>query len=135
MEENMKKKIIIGIIMILAIGIAFGVKYAIDFSYYEKTMPTVSVQDIDFKEIKDGVYEGSFDARIISATAQVTVSEGKVTKIELLKHKYEKGGAAVAIIDEVIKKQSLKVDVVSGATESSKTILKSIENALNGNAE
>lgn len=35
------------------------------------------------------------------------------------------------INDWVIEKQSLKVDLVSGATASSKVILKAIEKALN----
>ena len=39
-------------------------------------------------------------------------------------------GPAVAVIDEILKSQSLDVDVVSGATNSSKTIMKAIENAL-----
>jgi len=38
--------------------------------------------------------------------------------------------AAELITDMVIDSQSLKVDVVSGATYSSKIILKAIENAL-----
>ena len=37
------------------------------------------------------------------------------------------------LINNVIKNQSLDVDVVSGATVSSKAILKAIENALNNN--
>ena len=52
------------------------------------------------------------------------------TKEQLLEHQTGLGGKAEAIIDQVIQNQSLEVDAVSGATTSSKTILKAIENAL-----
>ena len=40
------------------------------------------------------------------------------------------GNKAETIVDDVVDKQTLDVDTVSGATVSSKVILKSIENAL-----
>jgi len=40
------------------------------------------------------------------------------------------GGKAESIVDDVIAKQSLDVDVVTGATYSSSTILKAIEDSL-----
>jgi len=41
-----------------------------------------------------------------------------------------KGKPAEAIVDSVVAAQSLQVDIVSGATLSSKCILKAIEVAL-----
>ena len=41
-----------------------------------------------------------------------------------------KGSQAEKIVNEVVNKQSLDVDLVSGATISSKVIIKSVENAL-----
>jgi len=48
----------------------------------------------------------------------------------ILEHDNGKGGKAEKIVDDVIKAQSLNVDVVSGATVSSKVILKAGEMAL-----
>ena len=53
-----------------------------------------------------------------------------MTIIELLEHRTERGESALAIVDEILEAQSFDVDVVSGATNSSKKILKAVENAL-----
>jgi uncharacterized protein with FMN-binding domain len=129
MKKN--RRITIGVLAaVLVIGLILGGKYALDLMYYKEAMAAVTVSDIDVKDVKDGTYVGSYDAKIISATVRVTVKDGKMTDIELLEHKYDRGGPAVAIVDEILKEQSLDVDVVSGATNSSKTILKAVENAL-----
>ena len=52
-------------------------------------------------------------------------------EIVLIEHKNERGAAAEEITDKVIAAQSLQVDTISGATSSSKVVLKAIENALN----
>ena len=130
MRKN--KKIILGVIAAgILIGVFFGGKYVLDLMYYKDEMSTVNIDNIDLKDVCDGTYIGSYDAKIISATVSVSVKNGRMTDIELLEHKYERGGLAASIIDEVLKEQSLEVDAVSGATNSSKTILKAVENALN----
>ncbi|HWQ78570.1 MAG TPA: FMN-binding protein [Anaerovoracaceae bacterium] len=130
-----RKKIILGIIAaVLLVGLAFGVKYYRDFEYYQKAMSALTIENIDPKDIKDGTYTGSFDARVISAVTRVTVKDGKITNIELLEHKNGRGKPAEAIVDKILEEQSLDVDAVSGATNSSKTILKAVENALNNGA-
>ena len=53
----------------------------------------------------------------------------------LIHNKTERGQKAEQVTQEVISSQSLKVDIVSGATNSSKVILKAIENALESSAE
>jgi uncharacterized protein with FMN-binding domain len=60
----------------------------------------------------------------------VTVKNHTIKKIELLKHKNGQGQGAEIIPDKVMEVQSLKVDSVSGATYSSKVILKAIQDAL-----
>lgn len=127
-----KNKVILGIVAAaLLVGLAVGGKYALDLSYYKETMAKVEIGDIDLSKVKDGTYEGSYDARIISAAVRVTVMDGKITDVRLLEHKYDRGGSAEAVVHDILKEQSLDVDMVSGATNSSKTILKAVENALN----
>jgi hypothetical protein len=58
------------------------------------------------------------------------VKTGAITAITVLDHSHGPGHGSDAIIDRVIAAQSLDVDVVSGATLSSKVILKAIETAL-----
>ena len=61
---------------------------------------------------------------------EVIVKEKQITEIKIIKHTNGQGGEAEAILDTVIDAQSLQVDVISGATYSSKVILLAIEDAL-----
>ncbi|QTX33854.1 FMN-binding protein [Aminithiophilus ramosus] len=61
---------------------------------------------------------------------RVTVEGGVVTAIDLLRHENGRGEKAEIVVDRVLAAQSLRVDAVSGATGSSKVILKAIERAL-----
>jgi uncharacterized protein with FMN-binding domain len=60
----------------------------------------------------------------------VTVQEAKITAIQLVKHRHGKGEAAERIVDDIITRQSLQVETISGATYSSLAILKAVEKAL-----
>ncbi|MNW05080.1 FMN-binding domain protein [compost metagenome] len=70
---------------------------------------------------------------------QVTVTAGQISDIQILKGALDKNGeplelkSGLSIADlfnHVIKSQSLQVDVISGATLTSKAHLKALENAL-----
>jgi len=63
---------------------------------------------------------------------QVTVSSGKVSEIRLLSSSDpgKKNTQQDVLYDRVIKGQSLQVDVISGATLTSKAYLRAVENAL-----
>jgi len=91
----------------------------------------MSISDIDLSKIEDGIYAGSCIAFPVSAEVEVTINNNKITNIELKKHSNGQGSQAEVIPDKVVKAQTLEVDIVSGATYSSKVILKAIENALN----
>ncbi|TFG82803.1 MAG: FMN-binding protein [Erysipelotrichales bacterium] len=124
------KRILYGVGIIAIGAFAFGLKYLLDVSEYKQNMATVEIRTTDITKLDDSVYVGSYDAKIIAATVEVTVAEGMIKEIVLVDHKYDHGGPAVEVIDEIIANQTLEVDVVSGATNSSKTILKAVENAL-----
>jgi uncharacterized protein with FMN-binding domain len=126
-----KKRIIGGLIaVIMLVGLAIGGKYTLDLMYYKEAMSKVDISDVDLSKVKDGFYEGTYDARLVAATVRVTVKDGMMTDIRLLEHKYDRGGPAEVIVEEILNEQSLDVDAVSGATNSSRTLLKAVENAL-----
>jgi uncharacterized protein with FMN-binding domain len=84
----------------------------------------------DPQGVPDGTYEGAYRVFPVKVRLRVTIAAGRIENIELLEHFNGKGTAAEALIPRVIERQSLDVDIVSGATYSSKAILKAIENAL-----
>ncbi|OOM69983.1 FMN-binding domain protein [Clostridium puniceum] len=125
------KRIVFIVIIIAVIGAGtFGIKYLIDVQNYKKTISNLKIDTIDISNIPDGKYTGVCDTKFVGSEVLVTVKDKKITDIKLVNHKNERGKPAEVILENVIKAQSLKVDTISGATNSSKVILKSIENAL-----
>ena len=88
------------------------------------------VDDISPSAVRDGTYEGKQVNTPITAEVEVVVKEGAITEIKVLEHSHGPGHGADAIIDRVVAAQSLKIDAVSGASLSSKVMLKAIETAL-----
>lgn len=92
---------------------------------------TATMPDLASKA--DGVYRGNYNlsGAPVKATLDVTIQNQKIVKIEIIQHFCSPfGKKAEKIIDSIIDSQNLNVDAVSGATASSKTILKAVENAL-----
>ncbi len=127
---NVKKIVIIAICIAALSGGIFGINYLISLYNYKKIVSEIDIKSVNLSNVHDGTYTGSCDAIFVGAEVEVIVKDKKITDIKLLNHKTEKGKPAEVIVDDVKKKQSLQVDAISGATNSSKVILKAIENAL-----
>ena len=95
------------------------------------TGKTIIGGPISHANLKDGTYDGSAGNGPVKVKAMVTISDQKITDIELIEHRTWKGGAAEGIIPgRIIETQSTKVDVVSGATMSSVAIMNAVEDAV-----
>ena len=130
MVDIKNKILLLFLCLMLIVGLTYGAKYLYDLKIYKDKTSSLTISNIDLSKVKDGVYIGKYDAKLVAAETRVTVKNGKIINIELLEHKNERGKSAESILSKVISSQSLNVDAVSGATNSSKIILKSIENAL-----
>jgi uncharacterized protein with FMN-binding domain len=123
----MKKKILI----ILLCTILFAL---IGASLYLKTLVndvnSITVSNLNMANITDGIYVGEYSITPVYVEVEVSVTEHKITNIKIIEHENGLGGKAEKIVDNVISRQSLEVGAVSGATVSSKCIIKAIENAL-----
>jgi uncharacterized protein with FMN-binding domain len=84
----------------------------------------------DLSLVADGSWKGSYSQGPIKVEVEVVMAAHRIESVRILKHRTMKGKPAEAIVDSVVAAQSLQVDVVSGATASSKCILKAIEVAL-----
>jgi len=115
------------------LALFFGGRYLYQTWEYKKIVSEIKIQNPDLSTIEHGVYRGFFDAILVAADVSVTVEGNRIESIKIEKHKNEKGKSAEAITDRVIAEQSIEVDAISGATNSSKVILKAIENALTQN--
>lgn len=126
-----KKVLMLFVLVIIIAGIFIGVKLINDLNAYKAQVDAISISDVDLSKIEDGVYTGYYDAKLVSAKVRVTVKNHRIERIELTEHNNGRGKPAEIIPDKVVEARSLDVDTVSGATSSSKVILKAIENALN----
>lgn len=81
---------------------------------------------------KDGVYYGTGEGYRGDITVAVTISNKTIQDIQVTAAEDDQAflTKAKAILEQVKKKQSTDVDVVSGATFSSRGILEAINNAL-----
>jgi uncharacterized protein with FMN-binding domain len=96
-----------------------------------KKIEALTVEDVPVASVKDGDYQAEQDYIPVTAKVRVSVRDGRITEIKLLRHSHGPGHGADAIVDRVVASQSLRVDAVSGASYSSKVVLKAIETALN----
>lgn len=127
----MKKKILFYVLSVIAIaGIIALFMYLKSVNDYKHQVATLQIHEIDLSTIPDGTYVGDCNVDFIYAKLEVTVKNGVISEISLIQHKNDKGKPAEKIIDNIIKEQSVDVDAVSGATNSSKVIMKAVENAL-----
>lgn len=88
------------------------------------------VKNINPANVKNGIYTGSADNKLVKATVSVEVHNGRIQNIKILEHDTLLGKPAEKIIKSIVEQQSLEVDAVTSATYSSDTIRKAIENAL-----
>ena len=121
------------LVIIMAICIVGNiVTYIIDFKNYQQKVTNLVFEDIELANIKDGTYQGEYNVGYIYAKVEVEIRNHKIVSINIVEHRNERGEPAEKIIDDMVVKQKIYVDAVSGATNSSNVIEKAVENALNG---
>lgn len=132
-----KKRIIIVIVsvvlLLIVIGVVVGISLIKKANENLENLNNLVIDNVDLTTIADGEYTGSYSAFPVSAEVKVKVTNHTITEIIIIEHNHGQGADAENIIEDVVSSQSLVVDTISGATYSSKVILKAIENALKGN--
>ncbi len=91
----------------------------------------VSISNIDVSKVPDGTFIGNFIRDEIAYRAKVIVADGRIESIDI--GEINPGPAsekAMAVADDVLRANSVRVKPVRGAETSSKAILKAIELAL-----
>ena len=124
------KKILMGVgLVVLVIGIGVTVFVSLSQDSLNQLVKT-PITDVDLQTIADGTYDGSYSAFPVTVQLKVTVKDHAITDIVIVKHDNGQGKPAEAILEDILEEQSLEVDVISGATYSSKVILLAIKTAL-----
>jgi uncharacterized protein with FMN-binding domain len=113
-------------LVIGVLSLCLVVSCAINLAAIQAEMP-------DLRQKPDGTYRGEYalPKTPVKVILEVRMESARITGIELIKHFCSPiGKKAEKITARIIEKQSLQVDAVSGATGSSKAILKAVEAAL-----
>jgi uncharacterized protein with FMN-binding domain len=94
---------------------------------------SMDISYVDPATVPDGEYIGEFPFRQrYLYRVKVTVRSGRIADIEVLENGTENEHAekGLGVIPRILRKQSPEVDAVSGATVTSKALMKCVEKAL-----
>ena len=87
----------------------------------------------DFSTIPAGAHRGMFTYGSFNFIVEVVAEDGNVTDIIVIQNRDNQPSIdAEAVLERMVEAQSLDVDTVSGATVSSRSLVKAVENALKG---
>lgn len=128
MKTGYKVLIIIGLIIIVLVTASALFIHKIEEDL--KGLKSLEIEDIDLSKIDNGEYNGEYTALPIIVETKTYIKDGKIDRIEIIKHINGQGKNAEKIIESIIEKQKINVDTISGATYSSIVIQKAIEESL-----
>jgi len=121
------------VLMVVILALLFVIGLTIITSKEIQKVRTMPIGGIDLSKIKDGTYPGKYRYGGFDYEVNVTVKGHRMIGIEITGNREtEYAKRAEDVVPRVMRAQSLKVDAVTGATTTSKALLKAIENALSG---
>ncbi|WP_102401344.1 FMN-binding protein [Haloimpatiens massiliensis] len=103
-----------------------------DSNTYNNNIPSNSNIETK-KEYTDGVYQGVGKGYRPELVVEVTIENGKISKIDIVSDNETPRFSRVpfeTIPDEIVTEQSTEVDLVSGATRTSRGIVEAVNDAL-----
>lgn len=93
----------------------------------------MEIQDVDISNIGDGEYIGAYSYSGFEYEVKTIVNDHRIKDIVILHNRATKHAKrAEGVISEILEYQTPNVDAVSGATTTSKALMKAVENSLNG---
>lgn len=123
---NWKKQIIV-VTGILVGGFMMSLPGYINLKSYR----SIKIADSDLTESSDGIHHGEFSMGGFSYKVAVTIDDHSIIDIQILSsRKSVFTGYAEGVVPRIIRKQNANADAVTGATTTSKAIMKAVEKAL-----
>ncbi|MGM0123723.1 hypothetical protein IGI37_001097 [Enterococcus sp. AZ194] len=130
-KSKRKRNVVLIILFIVVVGASgFGINYWHRTEKYQESIKNLRIKEVDLATLEDGEYIGEYDVDFISAKVKVTIANHNIQNIEYIYHNNDRGEKASAIKEDMVEQQKIKVDAISGATNSSKVIQKAVELAL-----
>ena len=91
----------------------------------------MQIGSVDLDLVADGTHRGDFTYGEFTYIVDVVVLEHRITEIVVVANRDSTHAQmAEGVLDTIVSDQRTDVDVVAGATTTSKALLKAVENAL-----
>lgn len=131
MKRKIVKGLIISICILLVLSIGVYVFYILPSERKLDAVRTMAIENINLDKIEDGIYNGEYHYGTFTYKVKVSVQQHKINDIKVTDNRDSSHAKkAEEVINNVLESQKINVDVISGATTTSKALLKAIENAL-----
>ena len=125
-----KKCVLIVIWGVTLFGVGFGISFYRGVGKKYDKVQEIAIQEISVEGLADGTYTGEYTFETLYAKVQVIVKGEEIKKIVLEDFVTEKGEDAAGIVSSIVENQSVMVDDVSKATDSSRVIKLAVMDAL-----
>ena len=125
--KSFRKILLYAVIIIILIS-GFGFFY---MSYGLDLGSSLEINDVDLSTLTNGTYTGTYRSGRWTNTVKVIIKDHRISDIKIVDDiLFSQPAVLDKILNRVINKQRVKVDVISEATVTSKAYLKAIELAL-----
>ena len=125
-----KKCVLIVIWGVTLFGVGFGISFYRGVGKKYDKVQEIPIQEISVEGLADGTYTGEYTFETLYTKVQVIVKGEEIKKIVLEDFVTEKGEDAAGIVSSIVENQSVMVDDVSKATDSSRVIKLAVMDAL-----
>lgn len=126
MRPYIKVIIIISILLILSVGCGFF--------YLNRGLESIGnlpINKVDLSMLEDGIYSGEFNQGRFTNRLEVEVKMNRISNITIVEDVvFALPEVSRELFENLLLHQSNDIDVISGATVTSKAYLKAVENAL-----
>ncbi len=127
MKGIVKKLVVFCLILVLGLVGVFTIMTMRIQTAYD------GIEPLELEETSDGTYRGTAGSLMVSVDLNVIVKNHKIEDIEIINQNSGSDYKALDTITRILGKQEAKVDAVSGATLSSKSIMAATYDALERN--
>jgi len=96
-----------------------------------ESIRVMPIEHVDPALVADGKHKGAYGYDYHQFEVEVTVKAGRIEAADLLTERdYEYSQMAAPVLERIVQRQTPSVDAVSGATTTSKALMKAAEKAL-----
>jgi uncharacterized protein with FMN-binding domain len=134
MALNFKRMLRIALFVLAVLSAALGIFFnwrgarmaeAINAAYAQ-------VGPVDLSRLADGVYTAGAGDFVVTAQVETAIKAGRIISVLVTKQSSGPGHDAAGLPARIVEKQSPLVEVVAGATSSSKVIMTAVHRSLTG---